>query len=172
MIRMLLPIVTIFFIYMLIKWSKNVMRETKETLLKVSEKLGFRYEEETKWWKSSKEISGVIDGYKCKTKVYTQSHGESSTTYISFDVYFPNSLDMGLKINWRGKFEGDDNHLTDLFLERNMDLVEGEKKRLRRLKITDTFVSSRRRLTKKYYRNPENILRAMHDLVSFTKKLK
>ncbi len=171
MIRMLLPLVSIFFIYMIIKWVKNVMRETKEALSKASEELGFRYEEETKWWKP-KEISGVIDGYKCKTKVYTQSHGESSTTYISFDVYFPNSLDMGLKINWRGKFEGDDDHLTDLFLERNMDLVEQEKKRLRRLKITDTSVSSRRILTKKYYRNPENIVRAMHDLVSFTKKLK
>lgn len=171
MIRMLLPLVSIFFIYMIIKWVKNVMRETKEALSKASEKLGFRYEEETKWWKP-KEISGVIDGYKCKTRVYTQSHGESSTTYISFDVYFPNSLDMGLKINWRGKFEGDDDHLTDLFLERNMDLVEQEKKRLRRLKITDTSVSSRRILTKKYYRNPENIVRAMHDLVSFTKKLK
>jgi len=171
MIRMLLPLVSIFFIYMIIKWVKNVMRETKEALSKASEELGFRYEEETKWWKP-KEISGVIDGYKCKTRVYTQSHGESSTTYISFDVYFPNSLDMGLKINWRGKFEGDDDHLTDLFLERNMDLVEQEKKRLRRLKITDTSVSSRRILTKKYYRNPENIVRAMHDLVSFTKKLK
>ena len=171
MIRMLLPLVSIFFIYMIIKWVKNVMRETKEALSKASEELGFRYEEETKWWKP-KEISGVIDGYKCKTRVYTQSHGESSTTYISFDVYFPNSLDMGLKINWRGKFEGDDDHLAVLFLERNMDLVEGEKKRLRRLKITDTSVSSRRILTKKYYRNPENIVRAMHDLVSFTKKLK
>lgn len=171
MIRMLLPLVSIFFIYMIIKWVKNVMRETKEALSKASEELGFRYEEETKWWKP-KEMSGVIDGYKCKTRVYTQSHGESSTTYISFDVYFPNSLDMGLKINWRGKFEGDDDHLTDLFLERNMDLVEQEKKRLRRLKITDTSVSSRRILTKKYYRNPENIVRAMHDLVSFTKKLK
>ena len=171
MIRMLLPLVSIFFIYMIIKWVKNVMRETKEALSKASEELGFRYEEETKWWKP-KEMSGVIDGYKCKTRVYTQSHGESSTTYISFDVYFPNSLDMGLKINWRGKFEGDDDHLTDLFLERNMDLVEEEKKRLRRLKITDTSVSSRRILTKKYYRNPENIVRAMHDLVSFTKKLK
>ena len=171
MIKMLLPIATISFIYMIIKWVKNVMRETKEALSKASEELGFRYEEETKWWKP-KEISGVIDGYKCKTRVYTQSHGESSTTYISFDVYFPNSLDMGLKINWRGKFEGDDDHLTDLFLERNMDLVEQEKKRLRRLKITDTSVSSRRILTKKYYRNPENIVRAMHDLVSFTKKLK
>ena len=171
MIRMLLPLVSIFFIYMIIKWVKNVMRETKEALSKASEELGFRYEEETKWWKP-KEISGVIDGYKCKTRVYTQSHGESSTTYISFVVYFPNSLDMGLKINWRGKFEGDDDHLTDLFLERNMDLVEGEKKRLRRLKITDTSVSSRRILTKKYYRNPENIVRAMHALVNFTKKLK
>ena len=171
MIRMLLPLISIFFIYMIIKWVKNVMRETKEALSKASEELGFRYEEETKWWKP-KEMSGVIDGYKCKTRVYTQSHGESSTTYISFDVYFPNSLDMGLKINWRGKFEGDDDHLTDLFLERNMDLVEQEKKRLRRLKITDTSVSSRRILTKKYYRNPENIVRAMHDLVSFTKKLK
>ena len=171
MIKMLLPIATISFIYMIIKWVKNVMRETKEALSKASEELGFRYEEETKWWKP-KEMSGVIDGYKCKTRVYTQSHGESSTTYISFDVYFPNSLDMGLKINWRGKFEGDDDHLTDLFLERNMDLVEQEKKRLRRLKITDTSVSSRRILTKKYYRNPENIVRAMHDLVSFTKKLK
>ena len=107
MIRMLLPLVSIFFIYMIIKWVKNVMRETKEALSKASEELGFRYEEETKWWKP-KEMSGVIDGYKCKTRVYTQSHGESSTTYISFDVYFPNSLDMGLKINWRGKFEGDD----------------------------------------------------------------
>ena len=171
MIRMLLPLISIFFIYMIIKWVKNVMRETKEALSKASEELGFRYEEETKWWKP-KEISGVIDGYKCEIRVYTQSHGKSSTTYISFDVYFPNSLDMGLKINWRGKFQGDDDHLTDLFLERNMDLVEGEKKRLRRLRITDTSVSSRRILTKKYYRNPENIVRAMHDLVSFTKKLK
>ncbi len=171
MIRMLLPIVTIFFIYILIKWWKNVMQETKKALLKASEELGFRYEEETKWWKP-KEISGVIDGYKCKIRVYTQGGGESSTTYISFDVYFPNNLDMGLKINWRGKFEADDNHLANLFLERNMNLVEEEKKRLRRLKITDTFVNSRRILTKKYYRSPENIVRAMGDLVSFTKKLK
>ena len=171
MTRMLLPIVTIFFVYMLIKWSKNVLRETKEALLIASEKLGFQYEEEAKWWKS-KEISGVIDVYNCKIIVYTQSHGESSTTYISFNVYFPNSLDMGLKINWRGKFEGNDDHLAELFLQRNMDLVEEEKKRLRRLKITDTSVNSRRRLTKKYYRNPENIVGTMYDLVNFTKKLR
>lgn len=116
-------------------------------------------------------MTGVIGGYKCEVTVYTQSHGESSTTYISFFTYFPNSLDMGLKINWRGKFEGDDDHLTDLFLERNMDLVEGEKKRLRRLKITDTYVNSRKILTKKW-RNPENIVNRMQDVVAFTKELK
>ena len=49
--------------------------------------------------------TGTIDGYKCEIIVYTQSHGESSTTYISFFTYFPESLNMGIKINWRGEFE-------------------------------------------------------------------
>ena len=170
MLRMLIPIVTIFFLYILIKWIRDANLETNEAFLKASEKLGFHYEEETKWWRK-KKMTGVIDGYKCEVTVYTQSHGESSTTYISFFTYFPNSLDMGLKINWRGKFEGDDDHLTDLFLERNMDLVEGEKKRLRRLKITDTYVNSKKILTKKW-RNPENIVNRMQDVVAFTKELK
>ena len=170
MLRMLIPIVTIFFLYILIKWIRDANRETNEAFLKVSEKLGFHYKEETKWWKK-KNMSGVIDGYKCEITVYTQSHGQSSTTYISFFTYFPNSLDMGLKINWRGKFEGDDDHLTDLFLERNMGLVEGEKKRLTRLKITDTYVNSKKIFTKKW-RNPENIVNRMQDVVAFTKELK
>ncbi len=170
MLRMLIPIVTIFFLYILIKWIRDANLETNEAFLKASEKLGFHYEEETKWWRK-KKMTGVIGGYKCEVTVYTQSHGESSTTYISFFTYFPNSLDMGLKINWRGKFEGDDDHLTDLFLERNMDLVEGEKKRLRRLKITDTYVNSKKILTKKW-RNPENIVNRMQDVVAFTKELK
>ena len=170
MIRMLLPIVTIFFIYMIIKWIRDASRETNDAFLKASEKLGFHYEEETTLWRK-KEMTGVIDGYKCEVTVYTQSHGQSSTTYISFVTYFPNNLDMGLKINWRGQFEGDDDHVTDLFLERNMDLVEGEKIRLRRLKITDTYVNSRKILTKKW-RNPENIVNRMQDVVAFTKKLK
>ena len=170
MLRMLIPIVTIFFLYILIKWIRDANLETNEAFLKASEELGFHYKEETKWWRK-KKMTGVIDGYKCEVTVYTQSHGESSTTYISFFTYFPNSLDMGLKINWRGKFEGDDDHLTDLFLERNMELVEGEKKRLRRLKITDTYVNSRKILTKKW-RNPENIVNRMQDIVAFTKELK
>ena len=169
MLRMLIPIVTIFFLYILIKWIRDANRETNEAFLKASEKLGFHYEEETKWWRK-KKMTGVIDGYKCEVTVYTQSHGESSTTYISFFTYFPNSLDMGLKINWRGKFEGDDDHVTELFIRRNLALVEKEKKKLRRLKITDTYVNSRKILTKKW-RNPENIVDAMQNVVAFTKEI-
>ena len=83
MLRMLIPIVTIFFLYILIKWIGDSNRETNEAFLKASEKLGFHYEEETKWWRK-KKMTGVIDGYKCEVTVYTQNHGESSTTYISF----------------------------------------------------------------------------------------
>ena len=48
--------------------------------------------------------------------------------YISFFTYFPDSLNMGIKINWRGQFEGDDDHVANLFIERNIDLVESQKK--------------------------------------------
>ena len=78
---------------------------------------------------------------------------------------------MGIKINWRGKFEGDDDHVANLFIERNIDLVESQKKKLRRLKITDTYVNSRKILFKKYY-NPEEIIKTMHDVVNLAKKIK
>ena len=35
---------------------------------------------------------------------------------------------MGLKINWRGEFDGDDEYLTDLFIKRNEVLVEYQRK--------------------------------------------
>ncbi|MFL2693889.1 MAG: hypothetical protein ACJ0HM_00850, partial [Candidatus Actinomarina sp.] len=101
----------------------------------------------------------------------TRTHGKSSTTYISFFAFFPESFDMGLKINWRGEFDGDDEHVTDLFIKRNEELVEGSKKNLRRLKIEDTFVNSRKILFKKYY-NPEEIVKTMQDVVDLTKKIK
>ena len=123
MVRMLIPIVIVFFLYKLIKWIGDTNRETNEAFLKVSEKLGFHYKEETKWWKK-KNMSGVIDGYKCEITVYTQSHGQSSTTYISFFTYFPNSLDMGLKINWRGKFEGDASNKTIFVYAKGSPLLE------------------------------------------------
>ena len=91
-----------------------------------------------------KKIIGELDGYNCEVEVYTRSHGKSTTTYVSFFAYFPESFDMGLKINWRGEFDGDDEHLIDLFIKRNEELVEGSKKNLRRLKIEDTFVNSRK----------------------------
>ena len=67
----------------------------------------------------------------------------------SFFTYFPDSLNMGIKINWRGEFKGDDDHVAKLFIERNEDLVERQRKKLRRLKITDTYVNSRKILFKK-----------------------
>ena len=78
---------------------------------------------------------------------------------------------MGVKINWRGEFEGDDDHVAKLFIERNEDLVLSQRKKLRRLKITDTYVNSRKTLFKKYY-NSEEIVKTMHDVVNLAKKIK
>ena len=78
---------------------------------------------------------------------------------------------MGVKINWRGEFEGDDDHVAKLFIERNEDLVRSQRKKLRRLKITDTYVNSRKILFKKYF-NPVEIVKTMHDVVDLTKKIK
>ena len=58
---------------------------------------------------------------------------------------------MGLKINWRGDFDGDDEYLTDLFIKRNEELIEASKKNLRRLRVEDAFVNSRKILFRKYY---------------------
>ena len=135
-----------------------------------TKKLDFLYSPPESIFKK-KITSGIIDGYKCEIIVYTQSHGESSTTYISFFTYFPESLNMGIKINWKGELEGDDDHVAKLFIERNEDLVGSERKKLRRLKITDTYVNSRKILFKKYY-NPEQIVKTMHDVVNLAKKIK
>ena len=118
-----------------------------------------------------KKIIGELDGYNCEVEVYTRSHGKSSTTYVSFFAYFPESFDMGLKINWRGEFDGDDEHLTDLFIKRNEELIEGSKKNLRRLKIEDTFVNSRKILFRRYYKADE-IVKTMRDVLNLAKAIK
>jgi hypothetical protein len=78
---------------------------------------------------------------------------------------------MGLKINWRGEFDGDAEHLTDLFVKRNEELVEGSKKNLRRLKIEDTFVNSRKILFRRYYKADE-IVKTMKDVLNLAKAIK
>ena len=118
-----------------------------------------------------KKIIGELDGYNCEVEVYTRSHGKSTTTYVSFFAYFPESFDMGLKINWRGEFDGDDEHLIDLFIKRNEELVEGSKKNLRRLKIEDTFVNSRKILFRRYYKADE-IVNTMRDVLNLAKAIK
>ena len=112
-------------------------------LFDASETLGFTFISSKNIFRK-KRIFGEIDGYKCEVEVYTRSHGRSSTTYVSFFAFFPESFDMGLKINWRGEFDGDDEYLTDLFIKRNEDLIEASKKNLRRLSVEDAFVHSRK----------------------------
>ena len=118
-----------------------------------------------------KKIIGELDGYNCEVEVYTRSHGKSSTTYVSFFAYFPESFDMGLKINWRGEFDGDDEYLTDLFIKRNEELIETSKKNLRRLRVEDAFVNSRKVLFRKYYKADE-IVKTMRDVLNLAKAIK
>ena len=118
-----------------------------------------------------KRIFGEIDGFKCEVEVYTRSHGRSSTTYVSFFAFFPESFDMGLKINWRGEFDGDDEYLTDLFIKRNEELIETSKKNLRKLIVEDAFVNSRKVLFRKYYKADE-IVKTMRDVLNLAKSIK
>ena len=118
-----------------------------------------------------KKIIGELDGYKCEVEVYTRSHGRSSTTYVSFFAFFPESFDMGLKINWLGEFDGDDEYLTDLFIKRNEELIETSKKNLRRLKVEDAFVNSRKILFRKYYKADE-IVKTMREVLNLAKAIK
>ncbi len=118
-----------------------------------------------------KKIFGEIDGYRCEIEVFTRSYGRSSTTYVSFYAFFPESLDMGIKINWKGEIYGDDDHLTDLFVERNDSKIEEAQKILRRLRVSDTVVNSRKILFIKYYKS-EEIVKTMRDVLNLAKSLK
>ena len=118
-----------------------------------------------------KRIFGELEGYRCEIEVFTRSYGRSSTTYVSFYSFFPESLGMGIKINWKGEIDGDDEHLTDLFVQRNDRIVEEAQKTLRKLRISDTVVNSRKILFIKYYK-PDEIVKTMKDVVSLAKSLK
>ena len=51
-------------------------------------------------------MSGELRGFRVKIDTYSQSHGKSSTTYTRFDVSFPASLGLGLKLTAEGFFSG------------------------------------------------------------------
>ena len=80
-------------------------------------------------------------------------------------------LDMGIKINWKGEIDGDDEHLTELFIERNDSKIEEAQKTLRRLRVSDTVVNSRKILFIKYYK-PEEIVNTMHEVLNLAKSLR
>ena len=153
-------------IWLIVASNKRI----NNALSTASKTLGFTYIPSKNIFRK-KRIFGELDGFKCEVEVYTRSHGRSSTTYVSFFAFFPESFDMGLKINWRGEFDGDDEYLTDLFIKRNEELIETSKKNLRRLRVEDAFVNSRKVLFRKYYK-PDEIVRTMRDVLNLAKEIK
>ena len=93
-------------IWLIVASNKRI----NKALSTASKTLGFTYIPSKNIFRK-KRIFGELDGFKCEVEVYTRSHGRSSTTYVSFFAFFPESFDMGLKINWRGEFDGDDEYL-------------------------------------------------------------
>ena len=156
----------ILFVVAIISLIVTLSRKINKALKKSAEILNFQTDIPRNILRK-KKIFGELDGYKCEVEVYTRSHGRSSTTYVSF----PKSLDMGIKINWKGEIDGDDEHLTDLFVQRNDRIVEEAQKTLRKLRISDTVVNSRKILFIKYYK-PDEIVKTMKDVVNLAKSLK
>ena len=153
-------------IWLIVTLNKKI----NKALEKASEVLNFQIDIPGNIFRK-KKIFGEIDGYRCEIEVFTRSHGRSSTTYVSFYAFFPQSLDMGIKINWKGEIDGDDEHLTKLFIERNDSKIEEAQKILRRLRVSDTVVNSRKILFIKYYK-PEEIVNTMHEVLNLAKSLK
>lgn len=52
------------------------------------------------------KMSGYVSGFHVDVYTYTQSHGQSSSTYTSYNVRFPASLELGLKLKKEGKILG------------------------------------------------------------------
>jgi hypothetical protein len=163
-------LITTVFIFGLIVLILFLNKRIDATLLAASEKLNFQYLPSKNIFKE-KRIFGELEGYKCEIEIYTRTHGRSTTTYISFFAYFPESFDMGLKMNWRGKFDGDDEYLSELFVNRNKKLIDMSKKNLRRLSIEDTYVNSRKILFIKYYKSDE-IVKTMYEVLNLAKSIK
>ena len=153
-------------IWLIVTLNKKI----NKALEKASEVLNFQIDIPGNIFRK-KKIFGEIDGYRCEIEVFTRSHGRSSTTYVSFYAFFPQSLDMGIKINWKGEIDGDDEHLTELFIERNDSKIEEAQKTLRRFRVSDTVVNSRKILFIKYYK-PEEIVNTMHEVLNLAKSLK
>ena len=153
-------------IWLIVTLNKKI----NKALEKASEVLNFQIDIPGNIFRK-KKIFGEIDGYRCEIEVFTRSYGRSSTTYVSFYAFFPQSLDMGIKINWKGEIDGDDEHLAELFIERNDSKIEEAQKILRRLRVSDTVVNSRKILFIKYYK-PEEIVNTMHEVLNLAKSLK
>ena len=161
-----ITVVLVPIIWLIVTLNKKI----NKALEKASEILNFQIDIPGNIFRK-KKIFGEIDGYRCQIEVFTRSHGRSSTTYVSFYAFFQQSLDMDIKINWKGEIDGDDEHLTELFIERNDSKVEEAQKTLRRLRVSDTVVNSRKILFIKYYK-PEEIVNTMQEVLNLAKSLR
>ena len=168
--EVILSVIPVLFVVGILWLIISSNKRINKALFNAAETLGFTSVLSKNIFRK-KKIFGELDEYNCEVEVYTRSYGKSSTTYVSFFVYFPESFDMGLKINWRGEFDGDDEYQTDLFIKRNEELIETSKKNLRRLRVEDAFVNSRKVLFRKYFKADE-IVKTMRDVLNLAKAIK
>lgn len=52
------------------------------------------------------EMTGTVAGFDVRVHTYTQSSGQSSSTFTKYAVQFPSSLALGLKLHKEGKILG------------------------------------------------------------------
>ena len=114
------------------------------------------------------EMTGTVAGFDVRVHTYTQSTGESSSTFTKYAVQFPSSLALGLKLHKEGKIlgkiakffgaqdhsmgdssfdnnfmiKGEDSEQVSEFLtpERKQELLELQQK-LPAIRITDNDIS-------------------------------
>ena len=96
--ELIFPAITFLFFAGIILLIISSNSRINKALTLASEALGFTSVLSKNIFRK-KKILGELDGYNCEVQVYTRSYGRWSNTYVSFFVYFPESLDMGLKIN-------------------------------------------------------------------------
>ena len=97
---MLYPVLILLGVVLCWLLNRLAIASHKKTIAawrQAAEELGISFTGTQRLVKPSME--GRVAGFQVKVHAYTQSSGQSSTTYTDFRVSFPGSLDMGLKLS-------------------------------------------------------------------------
>jgi hypothetical protein len=97
-------LIIVVMIIIAIPVSMSMSRETNRAWTEAARQLGLRFRPPS--FLGKRQMSGAIQGFRVRIDTYSQSHGKSSTTYTRFDVSFPASLGLGLKLTAEGFFSG------------------------------------------------------------------